>query len=320
MRTLRWAVLVGVAVPSLVFAWGPDGHRIVADIAGRHLTPEAQVQISRLLTPQTLTDVAPWADRVRNKPQYRWTSSLHYANVAPDAETFDYRRDCPEGNCVVGAIVRFTGVLRDPQATDAQKTEALKFLVHFVADLHQPMHVSRARDRGGNDVVVEFFNNRTNLHKVWDNMILERTKKPWQVYANELDGRITQEQRKAWATLDPSAWAAESWRLAVSNAYVVPKDGQLGQPYLDTNLPVAERQLQTAGVRLAALLNAIFGDGNGLATLTAIAASQPATSAPSATQSAPATTTAPADERPTATAPVTTAPSATVPGTSNPCP
>ncbi len=324
-KMFRRAGLLMLLLPAVGLAWGSVGHRMVADMAARHLTPEARAQISRLLEPsrsggrapkvsipqdreqssptykqqtlltsQSLTDVATWADEVRNQRRYRWSAPLHYVNVQPQAESFDWQRDCPDGQCVVGAIARFAAVLRDPRSTDAQKTEALKFLIHFVGDVHQPLHVSRACDRGGNDIAVEFFHHRSNLHEVWDMLIIQHAQKPWPEYARELEAGISDEQRQAWARLDPCVWATESWKLALSNAYAVPKDGQLGDEYFQTNLPVVERRLQMAGVRLAALLNAVFGDGQGLAQMAALTATRPA-AAPAATQpaSAPASSTQP---------------------------
>jgi hypothetical protein len=284
-----------LAAPAAACAWGEDGHKIIADIAARELTPQAAAQVKDLLNGWEMTDVASWADHVRSEPKYQWTAPLHYVNVPPGAEGFDFQRDCPAGECVVGAIHKFIAVLHDPAADHAKKAEALKFLLHFVGDVHQPLHVSYAHDKGGNDIKVEFFYDRTNLHRVWDTLLIERTKRPWRDYADYLYARITPQQRQKWASpLDPSAWATESYKLAVSHAYAIPKDGQLGQEYFDSNLPVVEDRLSMAGIRLGAMLNAIFGDGAGLPAAPPLA-TQPA-SAP-AMSSIPATSPAPAAAR-----------------------
>lgn len=274
-----WILLAWLALPAGAMAWGEDGHHIVADIAHRELTPVAAEQVKALLVDETLVDVATWADEVRSRRQYRWSAPLHYVNVPPGAERFEFDRDCPTGECVVGAIHRYLGVLRDPRAERAQRVEAIKFLVHFVGDVHQPLHVSYERDRGGNDIKVEFFHDRTNLHTVWDSLLIRHAKRPWKEYAERLYTHITPDQRKQWtAKLDPAEWATESFRLAVSNAYVVPTDGELGQAYFDRNLPVVEQRLSMAGIRLGALLNAIFGDGAALPPpVTTRPASAPAT-------------------------------------------
>ena len=144
----------------------------------------------------------------------------------------------------------------------ADKVEALKFLVHFVGDIHQPLHVSHAKDKGGNDIKVEFFHDRTNLHRLWDSGLIRRTKKPWTDYASELRQGITPEQLADWRKVtDPSDWATESYELALSHAYEIPKNGQLGEAYFDRSIPVVNRRLAMAGVRMATMLNRIFADG-----------------------------------------------------------
>ena len=279
--------------PVVAYGWGEDGHCIAADIAARELTPETAARVKELLDGQSLADVSTWADEVRRRREYQWSAPLHYVNVPPEADGFEFQRDCPTGECVVGAIHRFIGVLRDPVADHVEKAEALKFLVHFVGDVHQPLHVSYARDKGGNDTKVEFLENRADLHAVWDTLLIRAAKKPWREYAGQLYARITPEQRKQWAApLDPSAWATESYRLAVSNAYAVPKDGQLGKEYLDRNLPVVEERLSMAGIRLGALLNAVVGDGRGLPVpppVTTRPATAPSTMPATVTASRPTT-------------------------------
>ena len=189
---------------------------------------------------------------------------MHYANPAPGSDGFNLERDCPEQGCVVSAIIKYSHVLRDKNASREDKIEALKFVVHFVGDVHQPLHLSRAHDEGGNDIKITFLENNTNLHSLWDSGMIRRTKKGWSEYATELAAHITPQQRIQFGTVDPVAWATESHKLAVSNAYDVPKDGRLGQDYLDKNIPVVNDRLSMAGVRLAVLLNAVFDKTKGL--------------------------------------------------------
>ena len=120
---------------------------------------------------------------------------------------------------MVSAIITYAKVLRSQDASPAERMEALKFLVHFVGDVHQPLHVSRARDRGGNDIKVEFFHDRTNLHRLWDSGLIRRTNKAWATCAAELQQAITPKQLAAWKSTDPVEWATESYKLALSHAY-----------------------------------------------------------------------------------------------------
>ena len=282
MRTLlsRGTVALTLLVlPIPCFGWGEDGHRIVATLAAAWLTPQAKTAVDELLEGKSLADVSTWADEIKSDSAYRWASSLHYANVAPEADSFDLARDCPANGCVVSAIFKYTQVLQDGQAGTADKTEALEFLVHFVGDVHQPLHVARAHDKGGNDIKVEFFNNRTNLHGVWDSELIRRTKRPWSAYATELRQAISSGPFMDWyGVSDPAVWATESYQFALSHAYAIPKDGQLGQEYFDRCIPVVDQRLSMAGVRLAGLLNGIFADGGGaIRAPETQPASQPAT-------------------------------------------
>ena len=212
-----------------------------------------------LLGNESLADVSTWPDEIRRERKH--TAPWHYANPAPGSDGFNLERDCPKEGCVVSAIIKYSHVLRDKKASRQEKIEALKFVVHFVGDVHQPLHLGRARDKGGNDIKVTFFENNTNLHSLWDSGMIRRTKKGWTEYATELAANITLQERILYGTLlDPALWATESYLLARSHAYDVPKDGQLGQDYFDKNIPVVNERLSVAGVRLAALLNVIFDE------------------------------------------------------------
>jgi hypothetical protein len=257
----RRVLLILLLVASPCFGWGRDGHKIASTIAMNHLTPEAKAAVTQLLGKQSLADVSTWMDEIRSDPSYRWASPLHYANVKPGADGFDLKRDCPPQGCVVSAIIKYAGVLRSKDANRAERTEALKLMVHLVEDVHQPLPVSRARDRGGNDIKVAFFHDRTNLHRVWDSGLIRRTKTPWAAYAAELQRAITPEQLTKWKNTDPVKWATESYRLALSHAHAIPKDGQLGKAYFDRCIPVVNQRLSMAGLRLATLLNATFAEG-----------------------------------------------------------
>jgi len=175
---LTRALFVLIVTPCTAVAWGPDGHKITATIATANLTPQAQAGVRALLGGQTLADVSTWADEIKSNPKYRWADRLHYANVELGSKAFTLSRDCQGDKCVVAAILKYAHVLREPKADRAAKAEALRFLTHFVADVHQPLHVSHAHDKGGNDVKVFFFNQNTDLHKVWDSLLIRRAKKP----------------------------------------------------------------------------------------------------------------------------------------------
>jgi nuclease S1 len=260
MRNLAGAAVVAAlaVLPSLAHAWSADGHRIIADIAARELSPQARAAVDQILAGRSMAEVSSWADEVRGQEAYTWSAPLHYVNVEPGAAAFDLTRDCPEAGCAVKAITDEIAALKDPATPADKREEALKFLIHFVGDLHQPLHASFERDRGGNSIQVEANGIPMNLHKFWDVATIEAAQKDWQTYASDLFATITPEQRGAWSSLDPAVWANESYQLAVAVAYPIPADGKLDQVYITRSADTARTRLAMGGERLAAVLNSIY--------------------------------------------------------------
>jgi hypothetical protein len=243
--------------PASVFAWGPNGHRIVGRIAANHLTAEAAVAVASLIGPEGLDQASTWADEIRNDPDWqpplRNPSPWHFISI-DDQETLETTARDPEGD-VLQAIERFAAVLRSPQATRPAKQEALRFLVHFVGDVHQPLHVGRRADRGGNSIDVTLFGEKTNLHAVWDSGLIESEKLSFSELAAFID-HPTLEESRTWQSSTPADWVRES-KAARDRIYKI-SDGKLGFQYAFDNMPLVKRRLLQAGVRLAGLLNAIF--------------------------------------------------------------
>jgi nuclease S1 len=164
-------------------------------------------------------------------------------------------RDCSDKSCVVEQINLDEAILRDPEATYAAKAETLMFLVHFVGDVHQPLHLGRATDRGGNSIEVHFAGSKTNFHRLWDSGLINHTGLNRDKY---LAGLMRLAGKMEPGSLDPVDWANESLKLAYSNAYAIPKNGKLGDAYYGQNIIVVNQRLAIAGVRLAAVLNDIY--------------------------------------------------------------
>lgn len=267
-HTVLTALLIVPFLAPLAHAWGGDGHQIVCLIAEDRLTPAAKAAIHALLGKNVNisdAEIASWADQIRR--ERRETAPWHYVDIPTDAEGFDEARDGQHGNNVIDKISDFTAVLKDPDASKSKRAEALKFLVHFVGDLHQPLHCAdRNHDKGGNARLVFFLDQprAVNLHTAWDTLILLRRKGATRiaVYADKLNAEITPEQAAEWANGTPTDWANQSHALAVKVVYAgVRADGpppKLDQKYLDVAGPVIDLQLQRAGVRLATILNDVF--------------------------------------------------------------
>jgi hypothetical protein len=250
-------LLLILTAPASVLAWGPNGHRVVGRIAANHLTAEAAFAVASLIGPESLDQVSTWADDIRNDPNWqpplKNPSPWHYISI-DDQETLETTARDPNGD-VLEAIGRFSGVLRDPQATRPAKQEALRFLVHFVGDVHQPLHVGRRADRGGNTVEVTLFGEQTNLHSVWDSGLIESEKLSFSELAAFID-HPTLEELRTWPSSAPAEWVRES-KAARDRVYKI-GEGKLGYQYAFDNMPLIKRRLLQGGVRLAGLLNSIF--------------------------------------------------------------
>ena len=264
---LSAACVLAAFASTPVWAWWDIGHKVVCQVAWQEIAPSTRAAIEDLLGgPEPgLANACVWADEVKNEPKYSNTKPHHYINLPHDSEAIDLDIDCPpEPGCVVRAADRHFATLSDSESPKQSRTEALKFLTHFVGDMHQPLHAGYATDRGGNNIEVTFFGNKTNLHKVWDGEMLkhhlERNKQSWKELARTLHLEITQEERREWRAGKPADWAFESFRMAKHCAYKKPSNGwrRLKQKYLDHHLLPVMRQLKKAGIRLAERLNAAF--------------------------------------------------------------
>jgi hypothetical protein len=255
MRKLLVSILCG-CLPA--FGWGGEGHSLIARIAWVQLTPVVQARVSEILGPNvTLQSIASWADTVRN--QRRETGPWHYIDIPIDKPHLDMARDCPKGDCVISKIEDFQRVLKDPATPPVQRREALMFLVHFVGDMHQPLHSSDNKDKGGNDVHVMFGDRPQNLHSVWDSGLLAKIGKEDDVFpALSAD---SMKHRKRWARGSVESWAEQAHKDAVKITYgKLPKSAD-GKPVAITAAyeaqadPLIKLQLEKAGARLARVLN-----------------------------------------------------------------
>ena len=257
MKRVPMVLVLLLIAPSAVLAWGANGHRVVGRIAANHLTAEAAVAVASLIGPEGLDQASTWGDDIRSDPNWQPPlqnpSPWHFISI-DDAETLETTARDPRGD-VLEAIERFSAVLRDPQATRPAKQEALRFVVHFVGDVHQPLHVGRRADRGGNTVEVTLFDEKTNLHSVWDSGLIESEKLSFSDVAAFID-HPTLEELRTWQSSAPADWVRES-KAARDRIYKI-GDGKLGYQYAFDHMPLIKRRLVQAGVRLAGLLNSIF--------------------------------------------------------------
>jgi hypothetical protein len=237
--------------------WYDIGHRLVVRIAELRLTPSTAAAVRDILRGQDLAEASFWADRIRRR---RPSTPLHFVNIPLDAETYVPEQHCPDGRCIIAEIQKDQRILADSTASRAQRAEALRFLIHLIADGHQPLHVSNNDDRGGNLRRVLFFGVSRNLHQVWDGDLIQATGLDKSRYLDRLGDRMGSLDLAALEAGTVVDWAMESHRIAADDVYRMPRSGRLGDAYLRANLPLVDLALITAGVRLAKVLNDVFGE------------------------------------------------------------
>ncbi|MBA0048889.1 S1/P1 nuclease [Mycobacteroides sp. LB1] len=253
LGALAVAVALLLATAPLAAAWGPQGHNIVGAVADSELTPAVRAEVSRLLAGEanpTLAGVANWADQVR--PSRPDTAPWHYADIAENNCQYVPAINGDNGNNVIEAIRNQTAILADRSKPDAERREALKFVVHFVGDIHQPMHDGYARDRGGNDIPLTYNGRSTNLHSLWDSGLLNTRGLNDSQYTQVILGLPAPDLGGA----DPVDWAQATCQIAVG-AY--PSTSTIGVDYTNEYRPIAEAQLRLGGDRLARLINGTLG-------------------------------------------------------------
>jgi nuclease S1 len=278
MRRSRALVLLSLVTlfssSDLLHAWSGQGHRLVGLIAAARLTPVATQNVAWLLDGKTLADVAGWADSITSEQVQ--TSYWHYLNIPPEATGYDRDRDCPKQpgaeagsrndrwrDCVVDRISYWEERLGNPKLDRADRATALKFVVHFIGDLHQPFHALGV-GRGGNDVHVRVFGqvdcgtdparpSPCNLHSVWDGRLISRRNLDDRAYVEALTKVIAGKGFASQLPGTPAQWAEQSFKLA-KEALVKP-DTNIDEAYYRRHIGVIDDRLALAAVRLAAVLN-----------------------------------------------------------------
>ncbi|HEV2562268.1 MAG TPA: S1/P1 nuclease [Rhizomicrobium sp.] len=266
-RLIAFAAIAAVVMPSAAWAWGSEGHEIVALIAASELSPAAKFQVEQLLggnAANAMADASTWADRVRrDRPK---TGPWHYVDIEITSAGYDAARACPNDDCVVAQIERDAAIVGDKTLAMPVRAEALRFLIHFVGDVHQPLHAADNHDRGGNEVRVVLNGERKNLHAVWDTNVVEALGHDPITVAAALERQITPQERRQWSEGSVEDWTNQSFQIAKTKIYAaLPGTGGTDAPvilpsdYAQRETAITSTQLERAGVRLASLLNKVLG-------------------------------------------------------------
>lgn len=234
--------------------WGPTGHRVTGAVAEKYLNKKARRSVGRILSGQSLALASTWMDEIRSDSTYNYMADWHWVTV-PDGHTYRSSVKNATGD-IIYTLERIIRELKSKTLTAAEETERLRVLIHLVGDLHQPLHVGTRDDKGGNDIKVRWFGNASNLHKVWDSDMIDDTRLSYTELAASLAIPLA-ESLRAWQEGTVEMWATEN-RDYEENVYDY-GDGRLGYRYSYVNLPVVRHRLLQAGVRLAGILNDIYG-------------------------------------------------------------
>ncbi len=235
--------------------WGKTGHRVTGEIAQKHLSRKARKAVNKILAGQTLAQVANFADDIRSDTVYRYLDPWHYVNYPGDMDYGQVEPD-PAGDIVV-AIQKCITILEDDNSSTEDKAFYLKLLVHFLGDLHQPMHVGKKEDRGGNDIQIQWFNEGSNLHRLWDSDMIDH----YGMSYTELANKLTNYSKKEIRVIQRGSvltWVEETQEITNEVYQSVQVGSEVGYGYSYKYWEMVEQQLLTGGLRLAAVLNSIF--------------------------------------------------------------
>ena len=257
---MKKALIIVVALLSYLpsFGWGQKGHDVVAYIAECNLKPEVYQKVVKKLGDHSLVYYANWLDNASYSDQYRYTKSWHYANV-DEGYTYDTMPKNEKGD-VVTAINGIIAELKSGKLSTEQENVRLRMLIHLVGDIHCPMHAGHLSDRGGNSVIVKFFDKETKLHSLWDTALVEAAHKwSYTEWEQQLNRYCTTEQKQKLAQGEAVDWLNESHAIATEIYKATPEKRKVSYDYIAYYAPVIEQRLLAGGLRLARILNEIYG-------------------------------------------------------------
>lgn len=256
---MKISIILLFLVTNFAFAndtyWSKTGHRVVGEVAEQHLTKKAKRAISELLEGESLAAVANFGDEIKSDRAYRKFSAWHYVNI-PFGKTYAEIEKNEYGDLVQG-VNTCLEIIKDKNSSKEDKAFYLKFLVHLIGDLHQPMHVGREEDKGGNDIQLQWFGSGTNLHRVWDSNLINENGMSFTELASEYP-KMSKQQIKFLQDGSLLDWVEESHLLAEKLYASVEPGEKLSYRYSYDWWDTAANQLQKGGVRLAAVLNEAF--------------------------------------------------------------
>lgn len=249
-------VLSVLFIDSEFSRWGQIGHYTTGDIAEIHLNENARAEMERILGNESLAMASVWMDDIRSDDDYDYTNDWHWVTI-PDGKTYDETEKNPNGD-IIWALEKLIGELKTGGLTETEEREKLKMVIHMIGDIHQPLHVGTGDDRGGNDVRVEWMGDSSNLHRVWDSDMIRSRELSYTELADEIN-HPTNQQISEWQAATVKKWAEES-KSYRHQVYDISRNNRLGYEYRYKNFDLVEKRLLQAGVRIAGVINEIYGE------------------------------------------------------------
>lgn len=261
MKTIKAFLFCAVLyLPIFCFAWGQEGHRVCGEIASRHLTKKAQATIASILGDESIAMASNWADFIKADTAYNYLSSWHYIDL-PDSLTYASLKDFLKEDTATDAYTKInflSAQLKNKQLPKDKQVFYLKLLIHIVEDIHQPLHTI-GTEKGGNGIKVHWFNEASNLHKVWDGDLINFQQLSYTEYANWID-HAKAAQIKLWQQQPISQWLFDSYSIGENLVKEVGGEHEkLGYLYNYQHIDTLNQQLLQGGIHLAKILNTIFG-------------------------------------------------------------
>ena len=243
-------------------AWGKLGHRVVAQIADSYLTPKARIELQKILGTESLAAAANWADFIRSDKNYDYLTTWHYVDLAPGV-TFDQAAAYLQTDTIPNAYNKLNFIikeLKNKALPQDKKLLYVRLLIHIVGDIHQPFHAGHPDDQGGNKIQVLWGNEQTNMHTIWDSKLVDSQEYSYTEYANVIN-HTTAAQRAEWQKTDLLHIIYESNQIAETLYAEIKEPNQkiVTYRYIYLHIHTAEERMLKGGVRLAGILNSIFG-------------------------------------------------------------
>jgi hypothetical protein len=254
MKKVLFFLLIISTLSFNSFGWGATGHRVTGHVANKYLNKKARKALERLLKGQSLAMASTWMDEVRSDSTFDYMVDWHWVTI-PYGQTYEQTEKNKNGD-VIATLERVIAELKSKKLSEAEQALRIKILIHLIGDIHQPLHVGGKNDKGGNDVKVMWFRADSNLHRVWDSDIIDDTKLSYSELAESLDSP-SENDLKTWQTGGVMAWAKESQGYA-QQVYDT-GNGKLGYRYSYLYYHIVRHRLLQAGVRLAGVLNDVYG-------------------------------------------------------------